>query len=508
MALSEDLRAQLLQQLQQGEDLTEDQVVSLLNSALGDTDEFVRRSTLDEEEATTSFFQRFQRNDIVPNRRQIVTQGVWSEGLGKLTFDEMFSFNEQTSSESGKFFFEVYDKDPQIELEAARIQFSVAYGNESGGGSQQIDTNNVEALESTKAVYFQHKNVLFDVNETRSKFFETGGSTITNLNGGSDDIVFRGSQNSEDVHIINVQRARYKQKFDPGNWELRLLFTPDGNVTGSTAPDGNDDYGGGLNDNSTEKYSVVKLVDETATTDFNNEQLNIGNIGRRYRVLSGSLNLDNNATTQPDVVQPEEYSELSDLIPAQPYGEFYPDLGVIVLNPNMIERHAVAFEGEGPQRFFNNSTGEYDGYVSPVSNVLDLTDVENASASDYDDNIYPRWNSVRPITDTDGNYQNQEKLFNAVKRGSYFVGRSAEEIVSTNYFVRVRNTDFNFSNNPTFTNDDGTLSIEEFEGDPKVFITSVGLYDNDNNLVAVAKLSNPVEKSFQKESLISISLDY
>jgi hypothetical protein len=45
-------------------------------------------------------------------------------------------------------------------------------------------------------------------------------------------------------------------------------------------------------------------------------------------------------------------------------------------------------------------------------------------------------------------------------------------------------------------------------GDPKVYITSVGLYDTNYNLVAVAKLSRPLQKSFDKELLIKVKLDF
>jgi hypothetical protein len=44
--------------------------------------------------------------------------------------------------------------------------------------------------------------------------------------------------------------------------------------------------------------------------------------------------------------------------------------------------------------------------------------------------------------------------------------------------------------------------------DPKVYITSIGLYDDSNNLVAVAKLSKPIQKSFDREVVVKVKLDY
>lgn len=43
---------------------------------------------------------------------------------------------------------------------------------------------------------------------------------------------------------------------------------------------------------------------------------------------------------------------------------------------------------------------------------------------------------------------------------------------------------------------------------PQAFVTSVGLYNDNNDLLAVAKLSRPLMKDFTKESLVRIKLDY
>ena len=43
---------------------------------------------------------------------------------------------------------------------------------------------------------------------------------------------------------------------------------------------------------------------------------------------------------------------------------------------------------------------------------------------------------------------------------------------------------------------------------PQAFVTSVGLYNDNNDLIAVAKLSRPLMKDFTKESLVRIKLDY
>jgi hypothetical protein len=75
--------------------------------------------------------------------------------------------------------------------------------------------------------------------------------------------------------------------------------------------------------------------------------------------------------------------------------------------------------------------------------------------------------------------------------------------------VRLRNKEYNYSNNPTFSNTStGVLVQSEFKNDPKVYITTIGLYNDSNELLAVAKLSKPVRKSFDEEVLLRVRLDF
>ena len=54
----------------------------------------------------------------------------------------------------------------------------------------------------------------------------------------------------------------------------------------------------------------------------------------------------------------------------------------------------------------------------------------------------------------------------------------------------------------------GRLRFDAFANDPKTYITTIGLYTENNELVAVAKLSVPVLKSFDTETLIKVKLDF
>jgi len=97
----------------------------------------------------------------------------------------------------------------------------------------------------------------------------------------------------------------------------------------------------------------------------------------------------------------------------------------------------------------------------------------------------------------------------AISGGADFQVRRTENVSTSHYFVRANNREFNFSNNPTFvTGSTGQFVQPLFEKDPHVYITTVGLYDDSNELLAVAKTSKPIEKSFDKEVAIKVKLDF
>jgi len=139
------------------------------------------------------------------------------------------------------------------------------------------------------------------------------------------------------------------------------------------------------------------------------------------------------------------------------YGLFYPDLGILIFN--------------GPAL--------------------------NASAS----------LSTNTTSNTAGG--NVVEFYEDIRVANYFQARREEVITSQHYFCRVPNKAFNFSSNPTFTTgSNGAFTVPTFEKNPKSFITQVGLYNDNNELLAVAKLSKPLQKSYSKEAIIKVKLDF
>ena len=166
------------------------------------------------------------------------------------------------------------------------------------------------------------------------------------------------------------------------------------------------------------------------------------------------------------------------------YGTFYPQKGIMILNPSAIA-DTVGFDAQS-----ENTTGN--------------------AATDLGDAVNPEQPFTASLTNNPPREQhNWIGLHRSIVLGADFQARSSEIISSQHFFIRLRNQDATTSNNPTWINEvDEKVQIEEFEYDPKTFITTVGLYNAQNELLAVAKLSRPLEKSLTKEALIRVRLDF
>jgi hypothetical protein len=193
----------------------------------------------------------------------------------------------------------------------------------------------------------------------------------------------------------------------------------------------------------------------------------LGLSGRTFKVVSGSLNLgtENEATI----------NTTTDATTGEGYGLFYPDRGIIVLNAKAIG----ATVGTLPT---------FRAYTK--DGVLDISGNLSGSHSQVSEQF------------------NHLRLLKAIEAGGDFEARRTENISTQHFFVRATNREFNYSNNPTYIDADGFFVEGTFETDPQTFITTIGLYNDSNELIAVAKTSQPVVKSFDKEVLIKVKLSF
>jgi hypothetical protein len=107
------------------------------------------------------------------------------------------------------------------------------------------------------------------------------------------------------------------------------------------------------------------------------------------------------------------------------------------------------------------------------------------------------------------NGYNNTRIFNAISTGKSFELNSQENVTSDYVFVRPQNAEFNYTTNPSFiSGSTGEVLYSTSINNPQVYITTVGLYNDANELLAVAKLSRPLVKDFTKEALIRVKLDF
>jgi hypothetical protein len=106
---------------------------------------------------------------------------------------------------------------------------------------------------------------------------------------------------------------------------------------------------------------------------------------------------------------------------------------------------------------------------------------------------------------------NNRTLFNAINRtGAKSFYLNSKETISSDYiFIRARNAEFNYSENPSFiSGSTGEVLYNSFINNPQTYPTTIGLYNDNNELLAVAKLSRPLLKDFTKEALVRVKLDF
>jgi len=109
----------------------------------------------------------------------------------------------------------------------------------------------------------------------------------------------------------------------------------------------------------------------------------------------------------------------------------------------------------------------------------------------------------------DDDSANAGRLYDSIVGGASFTANSEETITSDFIFVRPRSSEFNYSENPSFiSGSTGEVLYSSFINNPTTYVTTVGLYNNASELLAVAKLSTPLPKDFTKEALIRVKLDF
>jgi len=358
-------------------------------------------------------FTQFQEGDVVANQQETVTKGIFSGDIGSLT--TFFSSSTQTSTQK-RYYYEVFQS--ASTAVGAAPQFAVSYGHRLGSGS--ADEGGQVNDTPTKAIYSQYRLILLEPNDEK---FSIGGV------------------DTDEIYIINFNRARMRERLDEGNIEINIAPLSGSGFTNLTHTGSNVriDFSAGAK-------KPVRLIDDSSIANAT-----VGQSGKKYNIVSGSIEYGVHNSSAPHY-----------------YGLLYPQMGIAILDANRLDLSSS----------FNTVTGsEVAG-----DNAFKLFVAMSGAAATF--------------TDASG-----DKLALAA--------RNSEQVKSTHYFVRVKNGEYNFSNNPTFvTGSNGDINQPTFIKDPKTYVTTVGLYNDRQEMLAVAKLSKPLLKSFTREALIKVKLDF
>jgi len=158
---------------------------------------------------------------------------------------------------------------------------------------------------------------------------------------------------------------------------------------------------------------------------------------------------------------------------------------------------------------YNEASGSYGLFLPDISTIL-------LNAAALNDNT-ATGGGINLATNSGSNTfgDNPAKLYNHISgsvgddQGNVFELNSQETLTSDFVFVRARNNEYNYTENPSFiSGSTGEVIYPYFINNPQTFPTTIGLYNDSNDLLAVAKLSRPIQKDFTKEALVRVKLDF
>jgi hypothetical protein len=407
-----------------------------------------------------------KRINPIDNRKYVfdITEGLFSNNVRNLvTF-----FTGSTSENYSRYYTHVYDENPKTSLTSS-IQFSIAYGHSGGSGS--LDEGNKINITPTRAIYSQYRNLV--LGKSNIKFNLTGRET-------------------DSIYVINYQSKRLKDRLNAGVLELNIAH-----LSGSQflAGGGTISTHTGSNVKLAGNNRVLRLIDDSkisTSPDYTD-------VGYSYNIVSGTLETGVYNQTAPHY-----------------YGKLIPSLGVVILDGNKLDLSAS---------FATSKASEIEGY-----NAIKL---------------YKSFSGSALVQDNSGDY----------------LGMKARRVIreyNDYYFIRVLNNEYNFTNNPSRiklevpdfmvykdadpgnphwkTNlglpliplpvdptslqgledirrrtllklENGEIS-EPFVNNSQVYITTVGLYNAQRELIAVGKLPKPILKNFTEESIFTVKLKY
>jgi alpha-tubulin suppressor-like RCC1 family protein len=223
---------------------------------------------------------------------------------------------------------------------------------------------------------------------------------------------------SNNIYCINVDSSNLRDGIEPGMWQLALKSVDkDTNVI--------------------EEPNPITLIDDSILYDKRIDRKDV------YNIYSGSIS---------NGLYTGSYSV--------PYGLFYPNNGIIVLNGKSLHSFASIIIDEESER--------------PIDKIY--TAISGAIQTDSE--LYP------------------------------FKATSFERAEHIYAFVRILSDEFNYTNNPSYTTGQSSFVRKDITKNSNgiSYITTIGLYDDNRDLIAVAKLSKPIRKTPDTELVVKVRI--
>lgn len=269
-----------------------------------------------------------------------------------------------------------------------------------------------------------------------------------------------GTKEIKHFYAINVAQKRMGDQLDAGNLEINLHH-----LSGSQFLTGNGNRNAhtGSNVRLGAAGNILRLIDDYTldyVTDLNRDAdfyTVLGNERSKFYSESGPYQYIVSGTLETGV-----YNKSN----PQVYGLSYPRLGIVILDADLLDASAS----------FLTVTG---------------SDV----AGDNNAKLLLAMSASALYTDASGDYLG-------------FQSRKIKHTFREQIFVRVKSQEYNFSNNPTFVTGSEGQIIDDFYNNPTTYFTEIGLYNQNKELLAIAKPSNPIYKNFNEEALVGITITY
>lgn len=427
-------------------------------------------------------YKSFTQSDIKPQATYILTKSIYDEFFYSL-YGKNFVTNLFTSSiqkQSFDFLTNVYFNPDEYELflqgdvysnrDEYRL-FDIVYANYNGSGSTNgnliIFDNALKSYDfsyPTKAAYYELKQISTAIEEIKPEKIKISSSIddVFAINFSSNHLYDGISKKSFELSFCKMNNSSSINLLQP---QLNVHFL---GTNGETDPN--------LRRMSYAEREIFTFVELSVPNE------NLANAAKINYIVSGSLTSGvHYKNNMPEI-----------------YGKIFYDQGLVILDAQKLNSLLNLNLQTGSNVTSNNSLRLFKSIQGALGYFWIITDGNPDLSNPY----YPIVGTT--ILQYVNNVINTPKL------------NIKQEINSIFYRCKLETYEFNYSTNPTYYDErDGSMTVKKFYTGstsfyvrPETYITSIGLYDSFFNLVAVAKISKALRKSFDNSLIINVRLDY